>query len=632
MTRRARRPILAGAGLLLALALFTVHVSPPAPVVAPIRIRWAPAVGADAQAAGEFRLRLRRGQPHGERTWNYELLDTSRDNIRAVITDPAVEDTDGLDRQNFRIAAAPVTMAELVTDEFPALERLAGRGFRAWLSWENAWPAALAVVWIMAIGRRAVRAAVFQGIPPLSPLGLGLFRIALGLALLVAIPAAAPAPGASLPLELHRTADWFADWGWVHWLAAHPDGSAVVLGVGLTALVLFAAGVLPRAMYVVAVTAITARVLVLLQFRSAHDVGLPLVALWGLVLVPWNAGLTMGARRRADDRARYGFAVWLPGVVLGLGLLAAGYAKLDTSGAAWITGGAVKYHFIEDFRQAPTTWGLWIAAHHGWAVAASLAAVAFELCFVVHVFFRQPGVRAVFGSAAAAFLAGLYLLQGIAWPLWWVLLLAFIPWESLAGALTRAGVALAPALAPVPTQAQVAIVGAFVCIQIFASARRVEVQPFVSDYGMYSWTWSSAAAFDRQIARKYRAYHYIVDSAGETVDITDRMDGLPGAMDGLTEAIDYFRDASSLRPDHRNALRTIGAMYASSYREPSPQVTVLLDQEAFDWTRARFVRKADRGPIGVIDLSIGTFVPTEPVPPTSGSERPAAAPPERREQ
>ena len=48
------------------------------------------------------------------------------------------------------------------------------------------------------------------------------------------------------------------------------------------------------------------------------------------------------------------------------------------SGPAWINDGVVKYHFIEDAPAAPVSWGLWVAAHHPVAVAASAASLMAE--------------------------------------------------------------------------------------------------------------------------------------------------------------------------------------------------------------------------------------------------------------
>jgi hypothetical protein len=608
---RRRVVIISSAVVLVLLAVFTVRVPAPPPTIAPIiRIRWAPSVDADERVARESSFRLRRGAPHSDRTWSYDLLDASRDNIRALITDPAVEDTDGVDRREFRIAIPSVTIAERLTAEFAVLERMAGPGFRDWVSPANAWPAALAAAWLIGLSRPSVRAAVFSGIPALSPVGLGLFRIVLGLALLIILPDALGLPAAPLPRALHRAADWFADWEWVHRLAMNSDTSSLIVAVAMAALAFFAAGVLPRVMYLIALAAITAVVFVLLQHRSAHDWGLPLVALWGLVLVPWDAGLTLVPFRheRGEDTPRHGYAVWFPGAVLGLGLLAAAYAKLDTSGLEWVTGGAVKYHFIEDFGQAPTAWGLWIAAHPASAVAASFCAIAVESLFILHVFVRQPLVRAMFGMAALSLLAGLYVLQGVFWCQWWILLLAFVPWESLAARVPRLGVS-APGKRPSFRPLQVALVGAIVCIQLFASARRVEVEPFVSDYGMYSWTWTSTSAFDQHVARKYRAYRYAIEDSSGVIDITGRLRSLPKASDALTDAVDRVRDGGDLSTPQREALRAIAAMYQSAFDAPAGRVTVLLDEQAFDWTLARFYRKVEGKRIGVVDLPAGVFIP-----------------------
>ena len=607
--RRLRSPLLAAAGLLAALAILNVHVSAPPPDDAPlIRVRWAASVDETQRLSRELALRLRRGQPHAERTWDYDLLDTSPANIRALVTDPEVEDTDGIDRQRFRIALPEVTIAQRLTTGFPALERLAGPGLEKWLSWQNAWAAVLVLAWLLAVSHPAVKAIVVRGMPVLSPTGLGLFRIALGLALFASVPGVFELPAAPLPLELHRDAGVFADWRWIHWLALHPDINAVVLAIALGALVLFAAGVLPRVAYVVAMVALTARALVVLQYRSVHDIGLPLVALLGLVFVPWDAAMTVWPRGRVaeNDTNPYGYAVWWPGAVLGLGLLAAAYAKLDTSGVDWVLGGAAKYHFIEDFKRAPTTWGLWIATHPAWSVAASCGAILVEALVVVHLFFRHWLVRAVAGVAVLSLLTGLYVLQGHLWPLWWTLLLAFVPWEILAGILKPVeaeSIGVHPAL----RRSQIALVTAIVCIQLFASARRVEIEPFVSDYGMYSWTWPSTEAFDRQISRKYQVYHYMAANAGEPVDVTDRLRALPKAIDTLANAVDRLRDGGDLGSSDREALRQVVAMYESTFNAPVSSLKVLHDEEAFDWQRGRFYQKATREPVGTIDLSTGLF-------------------------
>jgi hypothetical protein len=80
-----------------------------------INVRWAPDVDDAARVAAEARFHLvQDGAPDG-RTRRYELLDPSRTNTEALVTDPAVEDTAGLDR----LTLAPVKVPEVQFDERP---------------------------------------------------------------------------------------------------------------------------------------------------------------------------------------------------------------------------------------------------------------------------------------------------------------------------------------------------------------------------------------------------------------------------------------------------------------------------------------------------------------------------------
>lgn len=592
--------------VLLAVAFFTLRVAPPTPAAPLIKVRWAPTVDEGEQLQKEAAYRLRRDAPHDVRTWNYRLEDAGRENIRALVTDPEVEDTDGLDRRAFRLPLASITIAERITRAYPSLEESAGPGFTEWVSVANIWPALLAAGWLILLSLPRVRAFVSRGVPPLSPVGLGLFRIAFGVSLILLLPTL---PDGPFPRALHRSADWFADWQWVHALAEDPAGTARVRTVAIVALTLFAAGVLPRLTYLAGVSAITAQVFVHLQHASAHDWGLPLVALWGLALVPWDAGLTLVPfrRARAGDTMTLGYAVWVPGAMLGIAWLAAAYAKLDSSGLDWVLGGAVKYHFVEDFHQAPTNWGLWVATQPLAAVAFSLAAILVEALFILHVFFAHPLVRIVAGIAGLALLVGFYALQGVVWPLWWVLFIAFVPWDALGSMLERTP-ASPGVLRTTLTRPQVAFLAAVVCVQIFASARRAEIEPFISDFGMYSWTWPSLDAFDRNNARKYRSYRYTMETPAGVMDVTGQLRTLPAASDVLTDAIDHVRDGEGIRDEIRELLRVVGAAYQARFERSPPQLTVLLDEQAFDWTRGRFFDKASALPIGTMDLREGTFV------------------------
>src|SRR5258705_12445039 len=68
-----------------------------------INVRWAPAVTPDVQQHLEDTYHLDRGQRTEGRTFSYQLTDLSYDNIRAMVLDPAVEDTHYIHRTAYRI-------------------------------------------------------------------------------------------------------------------------------------------------------------------------------------------------------------------------------------------------------------------------------------------------------------------------------------------------------------------------------------------------------------------------------------------------------------------------------------------------------------------------------------------------
>jgi hypothetical protein len=92
-----RRGIYALAALLvLAVVFVDVTIIPPR-----VTVRWQDDVSAVERLALEGRYRLESGRFLEGTTWRYELLDRSRENVRAIVNDPAVDDTGYIDRPTF---------------------------------------------------------------------------------------------------------------------------------------------------------------------------------------------------------------------------------------------------------------------------------------------------------------------------------------------------------------------------------------------------------------------------------------------------------------------------------------------------------------------------------------------------
>src|SRR5688572_2001408 len=70
-----------------------------------IHVRWQPSLAPDARQRLESGLSLANPQQLEGRTWRYELLDASRSNIRTLVSHPATEDTQAIDRTRYSIDA-----------------------------------------------------------------------------------------------------------------------------------------------------------------------------------------------------------------------------------------------------------------------------------------------------------------------------------------------------------------------------------------------------------------------------------------------------------------------------------------------------------------------------------------------
>jgi hypothetical protein len=71
-----------------------------------VHVRWQASVDASERQRLEARLRLADGERLAGSTWRYDLVDPSPNAIRALVLDPAVEDTHYIDRSRFALDGA----------------------------------------------------------------------------------------------------------------------------------------------------------------------------------------------------------------------------------------------------------------------------------------------------------------------------------------------------------------------------------------------------------------------------------------------------------------------------------------------------------------------------------------------
>jgi hypothetical protein len=95
-------PWIAALSCAIAIACLPILVrlvtGPPGAVV---HVRWQPSIDASTRQTLEARFLLVDGEQLGASTWRYDLLDPSPDNIRDLVRNPAVADTEHIDRSHF---------------------------------------------------------------------------------------------------------------------------------------------------------------------------------------------------------------------------------------------------------------------------------------------------------------------------------------------------------------------------------------------------------------------------------------------------------------------------------------------------------------------------------------------------
>ena len=505
-----------------------------------INVRWAPGVDEATRVREEGQYSLRRPEFREGRTWGYALSDLSRANVTALVKDPAVEDTHNINRVKFRPGLftqrfpydTPTPWMPVGLNVLATLLALGGVLAIGLALIELAAPAMLrrprfALAGLVLDPRLAWRAAgsrltawLGNRIPPVTAEAAAAFRIVFGGALLQflltrPVPAAwAAAPQnvvtgpQQLVLSLFTQSPWLAGWilPWVFaWGALFIAGALTRLSFAMLTVGAFAWAVL----FTTRVThhAVSALMMTLLFLQSAR----------------WGDAWSVDAWRRGTPpppgaRRGYGYAVWVPSLVLGVVLAAASVAKLRESGLAWILNGTVKYHFVSDSTQAPVDWGLHVGQHPWLAIALSFGAIVIESSVLIGVLSRGYAYRLAAGAAALSLLCGFELFQGLWWPAWWILLLSFLPWHLVPARRTRA-IDSRPSLADPVQRLGIAVVAVFL-LQLVVSGLKLEVRPLLSTYDMYSTTYDSEADYAHKAGVAYWVVAYHADGSTHDCHVT----------------------------------------------------------------------------------------------------------------
>ncbi len=545
-----------------------------------INIRWRPGIADSQRAALERQLSLSPVEQLQGDTWRYQLHDTSARSIAAIVQHPDVEDTHHIDRADFDVAG-----------DAPRDERRPGPLGQRWPAvaylMSDYGPSVLVVLALLAGGyaarpdvARAVShrtgAAVTRGIPSITPRTLAMFRLVFGLIAAYYV-LDLPFPDKRVPPDPYRT-DAFVYVAPVHWLAERPPLVRAGQAVATAALAIFAVGIAARPAYAVAMVGVTTWLLALTLRGGTHAYSVLLLPLLALLAVPWGDAPPIyrffGARpvETRPPSKRYGYAPWMLCFALGVALAGAAWAKVS-EGPAWITNGTVRYHFVTDIDYATVDWGLKVATMPRLAVAMSAAAVAVEAATIVAAFVTLPLLRVALGLAAAGLLTGFYLFQGLLWPAWWILLLGFLPWQWL----DRSAPATAPATRDVPRRWQLLCAIGLALQQVVTSTAEIELEPFGSQYDMYSDTHASPADYDSENPGTVRRIHGI-EEGDRRRDLTDCAMRIGGPM---SEAL-----IDPTLPVPERAAEVVACQPAD---EPPPKGFVVLeDQCRFNWEKGGF--------------------------------------------
>jgi hypothetical protein len=552
-----------------------------------INVRWSPATTPDVQHRLEQQYHLTYGQRTEGRTFSYDLTDLSQSNIRAMVLDPAVEDTHYIHRTAYRIwRFAPRSRYHDGGEKWGPLLEVSALAFGL----------IAAIAFALAVGERVLPPRVAARVPLRDvfirpgdaaasllrwivgriPAGsaeqVAVFRIVFGFALLALFLDQRVGPASVL--QSTNVLGTLHQWLIAPFVRA-PFLTQWVLPWLLLWSVLFIAGAASRFSYLMLTFGAFAWAALMTTRLGYHMVSALLVAL--PCLIPSRSGDAWSVdawwRRRhletpvkTTSPQEYGYTIWMPGVVVGVIFAAAAVAKLHESGIAWILNGTVKYHFLSDAASAPLDWGLRVGLYPTLAIALSFGAILIESTIVFGAFARRYLYRAIAGIAAVALLGGFGLFQGLFWPAWWLLLVSFLPWHWLLRESPAVQSANASALDIARLRPHVLIVIVVIAQQLLVSGLSLEAGPALSTYGMYANTYDSPEAYESQSTTSY----WLTSSDGRQCSVSE----------GAARAVASARSGSADAPARDAVQRCFGTADLSTVEAEQRRARI-------DWERWR---------------------------------------------
>lgn len=164
----------------------------------------------------------------------------------------------------------------------------------------------------------------------------------------------------------------------------------------------------------------------------AKGLTLPVLALLTLSLAPCGDALALRPSRGAREGWEHGWALRLAQLFVAQPYLFSGWSKLMNAGWAWASAENIRAWLLlsnqDDQLAVFREPGLWIADRPALCLLLGVAGLAFDLLFVVALFWRR--CRRVLVPAAFAFHLGVLVTQNYAF-LSALLVLAYVDWDSL---------------------------------------------------------------------------------------------------------------------------------------------------------------------------------------------------------